>query len=398
MEEKSVKSVPPAVVLGLGATGLAVGRILGARGVSVYGVDRDAWAVGRFSKHIHRSPFGYTADGQDLCDGLIRFARDLGERPVLFATADVYIDYIGQHFDPLRDHFRIQSSLAPVVAAEYLNKRKFYRLCESHGITLPRTKYLDGTESVEQILDGLRLPVIIKPDLIHVWKKRLHGRKVILIESTKMLGKVMSDYPGMLSAAMVQEVIPGPESYIYLFKGHFEESSGRCVADFVGQKIRQYPPNFGSGSFAISTNNEDVRRLSITFLESCGFRGLCGTEFKYDSRDNEYKMIEVNIRPQLWEDLTRVAKRDVLWFTYCDLAGLTYPQQKPQVKGASWAYFVRDIASGLHFIRRRELGLWEWLRSYKNLSTDAVLDSKDWFGSLAVPVSTVRQVMGYLSG
>lgn len=387
---------PPAVVLGLGATAIAVGRILTRHGVTVFGTDPDKGTPGRFSKYIRRPPFGYFADGEGLMTGLIEFARKRDVRPVLIATSDAYIEFICRHAEVLQRYYAFQSSYRQDLADPFLNKRSFYRLCLRRGIAIPRFMEFGGDDSPEDIMNAIGLPLIVKPDLIHRWKRKLRGRKVVLIESPAELRRLIDEQRALFQASLIQEVIPGPEDNLFIYKGYFDEGTGRCIAEFVGQKIRQCPPDFGSASFALSVENEEVRRISRTFLESCGFRGLCGAECKFDPRDRSYKMIEVNIRPQIWEDLTRVAGLDIVWVAYCDLAGLPVEIPPFQSNGASWSYLFRDLYSGMHFVRKGDLTIKKWLCNYRNWGTDAVLDGKDMKGSIGAFWAQGRQIFGFL--
>lgn len=391
-------SKPPVVVLGLSATGLAVGRIFAARGIDVFGSDREEGRIGRYSKYIHRPPFGYLAQNHSLIDDLIRFSESLGEKPVLFPADDDFIEFVAQHAEVLKKYYLFQSSYDKVETDKYLNKKNFYQLCEQYDVAVPRSLYLLGNEDDTYIFDQIRFPFIIKPDLIHHWKKRLHGKKVVLINSINEFNRIVSQYDGILAQSTVQEVVPGIESNIYLFKGYFSEKNGDCIADFTGQKIRQVPFDFGSGSFVKATENEEVRSISIAFLQSCGFRGVCGSEFKYDQRDKKYKMIEVNIRAQLWEDITRVAFRDVLWYAYAELIGLPIEKLPAQNNNATWSYFLRDIATPLHYMKNTGNSFMGWLSTYRNLSTDAILDIHDPLLTLAAPLQTATQVINYLRG
>ena len=384
------------MVLGLGATAIAVGRILARHGVKVFGADSDKGTPGRFSKYILRPPFGYFAEGEELLTGLIEFAHARSDRPILMATSDVYIEFIGRHAEILQGYYAFQSSYKQELADQFLNKRSFYNLCLRRGIVMPRFMEFGGDDSPEDIMNAIGLPIIVKPDLIHRWKTKLRGRKVVLIENAAELRRRIVEQKALFRESLIQEVIPGPEDNLFIYKGYFEEGTGRCVAEFTGQKIRQCPPDFGSASFAVAVENEEVRRISRTFLESCGFRGLCGAEYKFDPRDHSYKMIEINIRPQIWEDLTRVAGLDIVWAAYCDLAGLPVELPPNQINGGSWSYLFRDLYSGMHFVRKGDLTVKKWLRSYKNWGSDAVLDRKDVKGSICAFWAQGRQIFGFL--
>ena len=390
-----LKELPPALVLCLSGTGIAVGRILSKHGVDVYGAAAAQDLFGGFSKYIKKPFFGYKVSlNERLLDNLIEFSRKLQVKPVLFPCSDDFIEFISRYFDCLNEHYLMQESFAPNIMPKFLDKKDFYRICEEHDIPYPTTILLTGKESISDITAQLRFPIILKPYLIHKWKLYLKGKKVILINNSKELEEVFTTHKLLLKDSMLQEVIPGPEENIFIFKCYYSKE-GKLLSSFTGRKIRQYPPNFGSGSLAESLPNEDVERLSMNFLRKLKFHGLCGTEFKYDSRDDEYKIIEINIRPQLWEDLTRVAEREVVWVTYCDLAGIDIPPQGEQKNDVKWSYLTRDIVSSLWHIRRGNVGVSEWIKSYAKVRTDALIDFQDIRLLLNIPTYTFYQFYKY---
>jgi len=371
--------LPPALVLDLSPTGIAVARILHCHGVDVYGVDVSERAIGKFSRYIKKPSFGFETDlNKKFVDNLIYFSKRFSKKVVLIPCSDVFIEFVSSHFDILNEYFYIQDSLNPDISEKFLNKRKFYSLCEELNIPYPKTLYLKGYEKSDYILQRLRLPMILKPNLIHKWKKHLKGKKVVEIKNKDELNDILKKERELLKDSMLQEIIPGPEENIYVCKCYFDKS-GKLLASFTGKKIRQYPPIFGSGSYMVSCEAKEVEEISISFLTKAGFKGICGTEFKYDPRDGIFKMLEVNIRPQLWEDLTRVAGREVVWVAYCDLAGLEIPELNSQRNGAVWCFLFRDIISGIWHVSKGNGKFWKWLCSYmKKIDTDALIDFRDF--------------------
>ncbi len=382
-------------MLDLSATGVAVARILAGHGVEVYGAEVRDDTIGNFSKYIKRPSFGYKIELNDkFLDDLIDFSRKFTKKPILIPSDDLYIEYIDKYFDILKDYFEMQSSLSPDISFKFLNKKDFYILCEEYHVPYPKTLFLSGDESLDEITKILRFPIILKPNLIHKWKKYLCGKKVILIETLEELKDIFSNQKSIIEDSMLQEVVPGQEDQLYLFKGYFGKD-GKLKTSFTGRKIRQYPPNFGSASLAESMQNEDVERISVKFLEELKFHGLCGSEFKYDDRDGEYKMIEINIRPQLWEDLTRIAEKEIVWAAYCDLAGLNLPEQTPQKNGVKWVYLTRDIFSALWHVKEQNISIVSWIRSYKGTKADALIDFNDLRMLLRLPIYTFSQIIKY---
>ena len=394
MSTKNQK-LPPALVLDLSATGVAVARILAAHGVTVYGAEARVDSIGNYSKYIREPSFGYHIElNDDLLDRLIEFSRLCDTLPVLIPADDLYIEFIGNHYDVLSNYYLMQSSLSPDISPQYLNKKDFYHLCEEYGVPYPKTIFAEGSENIQEVLEKLRFPIILKPNLIHKWKKYLKGKKVMLVETKKELEDIFLNHKEILKDSMLQEVIPGAEDQLYLYKGYFSKD-GKVLSSFTGRKIRQYPPDFGSASLAESLPNKDVEKFSIDFLEAAKFHGLCGSEFKYDERDNEYKMIEINIRPQLWEDLTRIADKQLVWTAYCDLAGIEMPEDRPQRNGVKWVYSTRDLFSALHQVRSGNVSFKEWIISYRGTRADALIDFSDFRMLLQLPVYTLIQVYKY---
>ena len=386
---------PPVLILDLSATGIAVARILGNHGVDVYGADLGKISIGRFSKYVKKPAFGYKIEiDSHFLDMLTYFAKNFNNKPVLLPCSDIFIEFVSKYYGILKDFFSIQESLAPSISTKFLDKREFYKMCEEYNIPYPKTIRLSGYETVSEIVKKLKFPMILKPYLIHKWKKYLKGKKVIFIQYVDELEYILKKEKKLLQDSLLQEVIPSSEKNIYIFKGYFGKD-GELRASFTGRKIRQYPPNFGSFSLAESIENEEVKQMSINFLRKARFKGLCGTEFKYDQRDGSYKIIEINIRPQLWEDLTRLAEAEVLWAAYCDLAGVNLASQNKQKNNIKFAYLLRDLYSALCQIKNGDLRFIEWLKSYSNLKGDALIDLKDLKLLIGIPIYIISQFYLY---
>jgi D-aspartate ligase len=87
----------------------------------------------------------------------------------------------------------------------------------------------------------------------------------------------------------------GPETDIYVFAAYFDKSASPHGI-FTGQKIRQYPIGFGTTTMMKTTYKPELVEMSVEFLKKLGYQGLCDVEFKYDRRDDTYKIIEINPR------------------------------------------------------------------------------------------------------
>jgi D-aspartate ligase len=346
-----------AVVLTLSPTGLAVARSLAPRGVVVYGVDENPREIGHYSRWIRRDPRITTRPpGPELLEGLLALGGEQRRPPVLFIAGDPYMDFVSEHHNRLREHFLLTDSMRPEVNSRLVNKRSFYERCQGLGVPMPLTIFPSDDAEVEEAAGRLRYPAIVKPALVHEVRRRLGGRKLVEVPDAPSLVAWWRRLRDWGADAVLQEVIPGPESNLFVAALYTDEAF-EVRSLFTARKTRQYPPNFGSGSYMEACWSEEIARLSVDLVRKLGFRGVCGTEFKWDPRDSVWKLIEVNPRPTLWFALPPAAGVDVVWDAYCDLTHQPNPVHiHCQDDRMRWQLLVRDVVSGWHFLRRGELG------------------------------------------
>ena len=247
-----------------------------------------------------------------------------------------------------RGNSSFRNPTSPETVGQIVNKKEFYELCALHGIEYPGLWSWRGGEEFESLAGRIEYPCIFKPSLIHKVKKLMKGQKVLLANSAKDFRDVASRIPVDSGEWLIQEVVPGPESNIYLVACYMNRA-GEPVQTFTARKLRQHPPGFGSASLASSELYEPVREASVRFLKSIGYRGICGTEFKLDPRDGRLKMIEMNPRPTLWFHLSHSAGKRVSETAYLDLTGREYSPQRAQDENVVWKYALKDLYSALFY-------------------------------------------------
>jgi predicted ATP-grasp superfamily ATP-dependent carboligase len=165
---------------------------------------------------------------------------------------------------------------------------------------------------------------------------------------------------------MLQEYIPGGPESVWMFNGYFDRDS-RCLVGFTGRKLRQWPVGTGATSIGVCIRNEPVERRVIDFMAAIGYRGLLDLGLRYDARDGEYKLLDINPRVgatfRLFVGDNDV---DVIRALHLDLTG------RPVTAGAyrsgrKWIEEYADLASSYRSIRDRELRLGDWLRSFRGI-------------------------------
>jgi predicted ATP-grasp superfamily ATP-dependent carboligase len=249
-------------------------------------------------------------------------------------------------------------------------------------------------EQAHSAAKEIRYPAILKPSLGHELRKRLRGKKLVEVADEAELLRWWRVFQEWQADVVIQECIPGTEQNIAV-AGLYVDRAGRCHSIFTAKKYRQYPPDFGSASYIESKWLPDIAKLSEDLVGKLGYRGICGTEFKWDVEDACWKLIEINCRPTLWFSITRATGVDIVWDAYRDLMGHpTVARRGTQIEGVRWQLFVRDFASSLHFLRRGELSLREFWRTTIDQRNKewAVCAWNDWGANLGYVVNTLAQV------
>ena len=99
-----------------------------------------------------------------------------------------------------------------------------------------------------------------------------------------------------LSDHILQEYIPGEGCGFYAL---FNKGEERAI--FMHKRMREYPVTGGSSTAARSTYDPELRDLGLTLLKALDWHGVAMVEFKKDSRDGNYRLMEIN--PKFWGSL-----------------------------------------------------------------------------------------------
>jgi predicted ATP-grasp superfamily ATP-dependent carboligase len=387
-----------AVVLGLGPPGLSIGRSLSPKGVTVYGVEKRRYEAGRYSRYIRNdSRISYHGPGEALLRGLINFSRSLESPPVLFICSDEYLEFVARRWGELAPHYVLTESMRADHYLPLLDKRLFYQRCQDLQVPLPLTFFPRTEAEAREVAENVRYPAIVKPTVRLEVRKHLRGRKLIEVHDKKELLLWWRQFNTWQTETVIQEVIIGPEENIAVAALYMDRHQ-ICRSVFTAHKSRQYPPQYGSGSYAEACWLPEIAQMSIGLMKQFGYHGVCGTEFKWDDRDAKWKMVEVNPRVVLWFGLTRAAGVDVIWDAYCDLIGQPNPvSYASQKQGVRWQFLTRDLPSAISSLFSGDLSLATFFRTAidPRNKVEAVLDIHDWRANAGYVISTIAETWRY---
>jgi predicted ATP-grasp superfamily ATP-dependent carboligase len=106
----------------------------------------------------------------------------------------------------------------------------------------------------------------------------------------------------------------------------FVDRIGCPIARFVRQRLRMFPPDFGDSTYMVSVPLDRVRG-AIESLDRLfahlSYRGVFEAEFKYDDRDGQFKLLEVNARPWYFIGFAAECGVDLCEMAYWDALGIS---------------------------------------------------------------------------
>ncbi|MGD8929019.1 MAG: ATP-grasp domain-containing protein, partial [Lysobacterales bacterium] len=165
------------------------------------------------------------------------------------------------------------------------------------------------------------------------------------------------------------------------------------------REVRDWPVDFGSGSYSISVTDPEIESLARAFLAGTRYRGLANIEFKRDARDGRPRLIEFNVRGASQLALAVDSGIDLPYTAYADAVGHADPgtASGSQRAGVRWIDFGTDTLSAREHRRRGAIGLRRWLIDVLRARSFAYFAPDDLRPALARTVELARGVLPALS-
>lgn len=375
----SASNETPILILGLAGLSmhhgaLGVMRSAGSLGIPVFYAQREHEGdrrspIGR--SRYSRGSLPLPRDAPD--DRTLEILRELAadhDGAILLAVDDASAMFVADHSDALKDVFLFPgqpSGLARALA----DKRAMHRLCLEHAIPTPLVAYPGSEADVHRHAAQATFPVVAKR--IDASQPVAHATPNVIVANDRdeLLAayRLMED-PG-LHNVMLQEHIPDTPQANWMFNGYFTGDS-ECLVSFTGHKLRQSPPDAGATTLGVCRSNPTVDETTRRFMRAVGYRGIVDADYRFDSRDGQHKLLDVN--PRIGSSFRLFVAADgidVLRALYLDLTGQQVPAATHQTDGRRWLVEPQDLRSSLIHVRRDELTVGEWLRSLRHIDETA---------------------------
>jgi D-aspartate ligase len=366
--------IPGAVVLGSDFKALGVVRSLGRRGIPGIVIDnlpRSAW----FSRYVTRR---FKWDGPMEGDAFLNFLLSIAkehrlEKWVLFPLQDEVVEFVARHTEQLAQVYRLVTQNWEVIRWAQ-DKRLTYRMAEEIGIPYPKTWYPTGEDDLKTL--EITFPVIIKPAISIHFQHSLHLKALPVCDYEELLTQYRLT-TGVISSdeIMIQEIIPGNGPTQYSVASYCKE--GNIILSMTARRTRQYPIDYGlSSSFVEAIDVPILLEPAEKLLRYMRATGMIEVEFKQDPRDDQYKLLDINVRPWGWHTLCIASRLDFPYIQYLDVLGHGPVAIKPRY-GLRWVRLLTDIPAGIQEIRAGITSPGAYLHSLIGKTVFSVLDWRD---------------------
>ncbi|MGH9822544.1 MAG: carboxylate--amine ligase, partial [Blastocatellia bacterium] len=304
----------PALVFNCHITGLAVARSLGRRGVPVIGLDRDDKGLGLHSRYTTVSGLcPYPLDNEEaFVELLMEIGSALPRKGVLFPCLDEWVFAVLRHRSELERYYHFPFSDLPTIE-EILDKNLLYRKCLQLGIPIPKTYFLDQ-QSPAQVAKEIGFPCILKPALQREFTNEF-GEKVFRIKSREEF--IEKCEQAARHPLLAQEIVGTSTDSFYSLCSYIGKE-GTPGGVFVGRKLEQYPPDFGTACLVDSRHIPEIVERGVEVLKQFEYQGISEVEFIYDERDRDFKLLDINTRVWKWIGLPIRCGVDLPWLAYSD--------------------------------------------------------------------------------
>jgi D-aspartate ligase len=362
-----------------GALGIA--RSAGRLRIPVYRASRERWAPTAASRYIcgwHSLPQHLT--DEQILDSLRKLAGEIG-RAVLVPVDDTGSVFVNTHAKILEESFLFPRQPAGL-ARELSSKREMYELCKKYDVPTPLSLFPQSEVDLSELAGRLSFPAVVK--CINSGDTAPDAPKVVIARDRDELFRaywLMESPKG--SNVMLQEYIPGTPESVWMFNGYFDEES-ECKFGFTGKKVRQSPPYTGVTTLGVCESNPVVKEATTRLMKAIGYRGILDIGFRFDHRDGQYKLLDVN--PRVGGSFRLFVGHngmDVLRAQYLDLTRQPVADTTAN-DGRRWIVEPLDLMSSVVCRRHGDITLAGWVRSLRGVREAAWFAADDPLPFLAL--------------
>jgi len=367
----------PAIVLGCDSNGYGVIRSIAKfdRNIHIIGVDSNTNSPGLFSKYLVKKIIitDPNADEEKTYKELIAISEQFNTRPIVIITSDIFLSLFNKFRKDLSNFFLFNIPSKELLD-KILDKGRQYNLVKGLGVDLPNTIFLSKEDKLTDTFE-LNFPVFVKGAFPHIWKQ-FYTEKGFVADNFEKMEIIVNTIKKKNLDLIIQELIVGPNCNHYKVSTLFN-----CKREpklfFTTQKARQFPFDFGVGSYMRSERVEELLEIGKKIFDALGYTGIGSIEFKKDERDGKYKFIELN--PRMWQQnyQATLAGLNFAEYYYRDLAGDVLEFNDDFLENVTYIDTVNDFQSFYSNKKITEESFYEWVKQVLKADSYAFFEKKD---------------------
>lgn len=288
----------PIVIFGDSISAYGVIRGMKNFKIPMYIISQDGRGFAIKSRYVKKSLVLPSKD-DDFIQKVNSFIKEnVGNKAVLMVAGDdLYLDALSKNIHNLFNNFLVTFPGWDIVI-DVREKKRTYEIARKLGIPIPKTTSFSSKDEYYSFLSNdknntISFPLIIKSEssfeILH-----LFNTKAIIISNFEDLKKYLTICEPFYDKVLIQELIPGGEEHLYCLKTVLNKNS-QPISIFIDKKIRS-SRQFSSCVLTISDWSDQVVEDGLRLLNKICYFGYASVEFKYDSRDNLFKLMEINGR------------------------------------------------------------------------------------------------------
>lgn len=224
---------------------------------------------------------------------------------LLISTNETYTYFISLNRVKLtKDNFIFNCPSVDIINS-LIMKESFYKTYKDSCLNIPKTQYYDCL-SKKEFDANMSYPVILKPSNVIMYNHlSFEGKnKIYKIETKEELIKIINKIKnsGYTDTLIVQDFIPGNDSCLFDAVAYVDKNHKVKLLTLAQIGLQEHTKNMvGNAAVLINGYNEFggtevIEKQMKKFLEDIKYQGFCEFDLKYDCRDNEFKVLEINAR------------------------------------------------------------------------------------------------------
>lgn len=373
----------PAIVLGSHKIGLGIIRALGSMKVPVIAVYYNNMDMGHKSKYV--IDYYNCPHPEEDEEGFISFLIYLAIKwkgSVLIPSDDITLYPVSKNKDLLSKYYKVSANDFNVIHIA-VDKKYTYNLAHKLGIPAPQTLTPISLEEAISFTEKIRYPAILKPSVSHTFFE-LFGKKMIFVRSKEELEKAYRATEGANIEMMIQEFIPGDDTHGINYNSFM--INGDSIAEFTAEKVRLSPRGTGFPVVIKSKYIPQVSNYGRTILRELGYEGYSNIEFKKDSRDGIYKIMDINARQNLSTPLSVKCGFNFPYMSYLfALKGEVGKTKSNFNENIYWIDPAKDLGEVIRNFKKEKFSLIKFVKPYlmpKVFTIQSIKDPKPLFNRI----------------